>query len=154
MPIDWNASLETGLDVIDEQHKRIIDYINRLDSARTTGDRRRVAEVLDELIDYTQSHFVFEESLMEEAGYAFLKAHRKVHEIFVKRVDAYIARLDRGEDITQELQKTLTRWLLNHIRNEDRDYVEAVKRLAELKQPTQPQPQAEAEPERYRWTLR
>ena len=33
LPIAWNSELDTGIDVIDQQHRRIVDYINALEAA-------------------------------------------------------------------------------------------------------------------------
>ncbi len=125
--IVWTRELDTNIEVIDKQHRRIVDYINALDDAIAGGDRARVRQVLDQLVDYTLSHFAFEESLMEDAGYRFLNAHRRVHEVFTKRVADYQQRFADGEDIAPELQKTLQTWLINHIQNDDNDYAETVR---------------------------
>jgi hemerythrin len=125
--IDWNGSLDTGIDVIDNQHRRIVDYINKLEDTSRNHSMEEVAVVLDELVDYTLSHFTFEESLMEEAGYPFIKAHKRVHELFIRRVGDYMKRFKMGEDISQELHNTLKAWLINHIRNDDNDYAEIVR---------------------------
>ena len=129
MTLVWNNSLETGIDVIDNQHRRIVAYINTLDQARMTGDAKRVNSVIEQLVDYTQSHFGFEEALMEEAGYKFLMPHKKVHELFIRRVAGFTARAAKGEDIAEELQRVLSTWLLNHIAGEDNDYADTVKRM-------------------------
>ena len=71
--------------------------------AQTSLHKVAVAEVIDELVDYTMSHFAFEEELMEEAGYPFCAAHKRVHEIFGKRVSEYRLRFQAGEDITDTL---------------------------------------------------
>lgn len=125
--IEWNNDLDTGIEVIDNQHRRIVDYINHLEDTRSSHSREEVATVLDELVDYTLSHFTFEESLMEEAGYPFIKAHKRVHELFVRRVSDYMQRFKMGEDITEELHNTLKAWLINHIRNDDNDYSEIIR---------------------------
>jgi hemerythrin len=125
--IEWNESLDTGIEVIDNQHKRIVDYINHLEDTRINHSMEEVGEVLDELVDYTLSHFTFEESLMEEAGYPFIKAHKRVHELFIRRVSDYMQRFKMGDDITEELHNTLKAWLINHIRNDDNDYSEIVR---------------------------
>lgn len=129
MPISWNSKLDTGIDVIDAQHRRIVDYVNQLEEARMSGDRHRVGEVIEQLVDYTQSHFSFEETMMEQADYKFLKPHQKVHELFIRRVSTFTVRAAKGEDIAEELQATLTTWLLNHIASEDHDYADAVKKM-------------------------
>lgn len=126
--IVWNNELDTGIEVIDKQHRRIVDYINKLHDVQETGDLKQIGEVLDELVDYTLSHFTFEESLMEEAGYPYIKAHKRVHQLFVKRVNEYLQRFQSGEDITLELLNTLKAWLINHIRNDDNDYSDIVKK--------------------------
>ena len=125
--IKWASDLDTGILVIDNQHKRIVEYINKLIDAQVTHDKEQISNVLNELIDYTLSHFTFEESLMEEARYPFIKAHKRVHQLFVKRIGDYVQRFKMGEDITDELLNTLQAWLINHIKSDDNDYVEIVK---------------------------
>ena len=125
--IQWSPTLETGIDVIDQQHKRIVDYINALRIAQGKGDRGAVAKTIDDVIDYTQSHFGFEEALMEDAGYPLLNAHKRVHELFIRRVAVLNQRFKSGEDIAQDLHNVLARWLITHIQTEDRHYVGAVK---------------------------
>ena len=122
----WSADLETGIEIIDEQHKRIVHYINELYDVREGKNSSTVANVINELVDYTVSHFAFEESLMEQAGYPFVGPHKKVHELFVERVSHFVERHKQGEDITEELLKMLNTWLVNHIKSEDGDYIEVV----------------------------
>lgn len=125
--IIWTDSLNTGIDVIDTQHRRIVDYINMLHDTRVTSDVMVIENVMCALVDYTISHFGFEEALMEEAGYEFVRPHKKVHELFIRRIDELQKRFKNGEDILDELQSLLTRWLLNHIKHDDSSYVDAVR---------------------------
>ena len=126
--LTWQDDLNTGIEVIDDQHRRIVSMINQLHQAQARGVALVVADVIDELVDYTLSHFAFEEELMEEAGYPFCAAHRRVHEVFTKRVSEYRLRFQAGEDVVDELKSMLSRWLFNHIRNDDRAYSEQVRR--------------------------
>jgi len=127
MPFVWNARLNTNIRVIDEQHRRIVDYINALEQANLTADRQMIAEAIAGVTDYTQSHFAFEESLLEEADYRFLKPHKKVHELFIRRIDSYAERHNKGENVGEELYNLLSTWLVNHIQHDDADYVASVK---------------------------
>lgn len=129
MPIVWESKLDTGIEVIDAQHKRIVEYINDLEIAKMKLDKQMVNDIIEQLIDYTQSHFGFEEEMLEEAGYKFLKPHKKVHELFIRRVTDFTIRAAKGEDIVDELHSMLSKWLVNHIANEDRDYADAVKQM-------------------------
>ena len=123
----WTNSLDTGIEVIDGQHRRIVEYINQLHDAKLTQNRQTIRQVIDDMVDYTVSHFGFEETLIEDAGYEFVRPHKRVHELFIKRVNEYKQRFDAGENVTDELHNLLSRWLFNHIRNDDAAYVKAVK---------------------------
>ncbi len=129
--IEWTRDLESGIPIIDSQHKRIIDFINELDDASTTGDKDKTAHVMEGLLNYTITHFEFEEALMEKASYVFLKAHKRIHEIFMKKVAAIRDRAHQGENVAPELLKLLKLWLTSHIKGEDRDYIEAVKTITD-----------------------
>lgn len=65
MKMKWVPEYNTGIDVIDDQHKRILDYINEIDEIDVNTNRARVKQILENIIDYTQSHFTFEESLQK-----------------------------------------------------------------------------------------
>jgi len=124
--LEWSKDLDTHIDIIDQQHKRIVHYINDLHEAQQAQDRHKIGDVIDELVDYTVSHFAFEESLMEQAEYPFLVPHQKVHGLFVKKINKFVGRFSEGEDVADELLIMLQKWLVNHIRNEDGDYVPIV----------------------------
>lgn len=127
--LHWSSDLNTGIEVIDKQHQRIVDYLNELDSANESGDRAVTNHVLKELVDYTLTHFAFEEELQEKANYPFLKAHKRVHEIFTKRVAEFQQRATAGENVAPELLSMLKIWLVNHIKGDDADYAESVKKM-------------------------
>ncbi|MBL4659987.1 MAG: bacteriohemerythrin [Alcanivoracaceae bacterium] len=131
--LKWTSELEIGIPPIDKQHKRIVDYINQLEEIKGTTNREEVDNVLNQLVDYTLSHFAFEEELMEESGYMFVNAHKRVHKLFVRKVGVFVDRHKLGEDITLELLITLKTWLVNHIKNDDNDYSEVVKNKMHLK---------------------
>ncbi|WP_111895507.1 bacteriohemerythrin [Acinetobacter sp. MB5] len=125
--MEWNESYNIGIDVIDHQHRQILDYINALDQIRISGDRHKIQEILDDLIDYTQSHFSFEENLLEQVMYQYLPSHKGIHDIFVKRLNEYRHRFAKGEAVENDLHRLLSKWLINHIQHDDQDYVLSVR---------------------------
>lgn len=125
----WDSSLSVGLDIIDNQHRRILDYINEVNSAMHAHDREKVGEVIDQMVDYTLTHFAFEEEMMEKAGYKILSAHKAVHEAFTRQIRDYKRRFAAGEDVTRELLAALRVWLTNHIKRDDKDYAPAVRAM-------------------------
>ena len=127
MKMKWVPEYNTGIDVIDDQHRRILDYINEIVEISEGSDRARVKQILDNIIDYTQSLFTFEESLQEEAGYKYRVPHKRVHDLFIKKIESYRHRFELGQSIESELHEVLSKWLINHIQHDDADYVGAVK---------------------------
>ncbi|WP_374324034.1 bacteriohemerythrin [Azonexus sp.] len=127
MPINWTSDLDTGIPVIDQQHRRIVDFINDLEAAQVLGNQEKIKQVIYDCIDYTLSHFAFEESMQEEAGYPYCKPHKKVHELFTRKVAEYQQRMELGDDVAEELHGMLARWLVNHIKRDDADYVASVR---------------------------
>lgn len=128
MRIAWGPEYELGILVIDQQHKRIVDYINDLDRLAGQPDAYLgVARILYDLVDYTESHFSFEEALMERAGYKALDDHHHVHRAFTHRVESLLRSNENGEDVAEALLQLLEKWLLHHILEEDRAYTDEVK---------------------------
>ena len=125
--MEWNETYNIGIDGIDNQHRQILDYINALEQVKNTGQRDKIKEVLEDLIDYTQSHFSFEENLLEQVSYQYLPSHRGIHELFVKRLNDYRLKFEKGEAIENDLYRLLSKWLINHIQHDDQDYVDAVR---------------------------
>lgn len=125
--MEWNETYNIGIEVIDNQHRQILDYINALEQVKNTGQRDKIKEVLEDLIDYTQSHFSFEENLLEQVSYQYLPSHRGIHELFVKRLNDYRLKFEKGEAIENDLYRLLSKWLINHIQHDDQDYVDAVR---------------------------
>ncbi|MDD2945716.1 bacteriohemerythrin [Acinetobacter sp. A1-4-2] len=125
--MEWNETYNIGIDVIDNQHRQILDYINALEQVKNTGQRDKIKEVLEDLIDYTQSHFSFEENLLEQVSYQYLPSHRGIHDLFVKRLNDYRLKFEKGESIEKDLYRLLSKWLINHIQHDDQDYVDAVR---------------------------
>ena len=127
MSIKWSKDWELGIPVVDSQHQRIVQYINKIGDKNIARDKQAIEDIMAELKDYTRSHFAFEETLMEEAGYGFVKAHARVHELFIRKIDDYWQEHKNGKDISDDLMKTLESWLYNHIMHDDQDYSDIVR---------------------------
>ena len=123
----WDDTYNTDIEVIDTQHRQIVDYINKLHGAISTQNKHAVDEVLESLIDYTISHFSFEEVLMENHGYPLAEAHRRVHQAFTDRIMRYQQEWAEGKDISRRLLNDLKIWLISHIQKEDQDYAREIR---------------------------
>ncbi|HTH13782.1 MAG TPA: bacteriohemerythrin, partial [Spirochaetia bacterium] len=123
--IVWSAALEVGHKVIDAQHKRLVDLVNRLSAALRSGQARATQEkVLAELIDYTQTHFGDEETLFKASKYPDQKGHLAQHQDFVQTVSQFQADFTAGRVVLgSDTLKFLKDWLVNHIQGTDRGIV-------------------------------
>ncbi|MDR0666316.1 MAG: bacteriohemerythrin [Campylobacteraceae bacterium] len=130
---NWNSSYELGINVIDNQHKKLVQYINELQAALTTQNREQIYMVLMGMTNYTISHFAFEEQLMEEAGYPMTKPHKKIHESFVATIQKYKSSFEEGRNITGQFMAELQIWLTHHIAQDDNDYKQCVEKMLEDK---------------------
>ena len=68
--IEWNKKYETGVSVFDNEHKKLVAIINRLNRAMMAGDGSKVIKaIIGELIDNTATHVKHEENEMVKHGY-------------------------------------------------------------------------------------
>ena len=120
--IDWSPALFVGHTGIDEQHKRLVEIANALNSAMHSGEgTQAMGHVLNELVDYTVKHFAYEEGEMKQHHYPKSEAHLAEHKKLVAEVSAFKKKFDSGQAaISVELMGFLRDWLLNHILKVDK----------------------------------
>jgi hemerythrin-like metal-binding protein len=129
MFVQWSDELSVGIESVDQQHQALVDMINRLYAAMKGGKTQDImAGVLDELLAYTQTHFRYEENLMQRTGFRGLANHRRAHEELVAKAlgvrnEFSAGRLVIGADIMNFLKS----WLVNHIQGMDRLYAPHIK---------------------------
>lgn len=125
----WSASLSVGLDSIDEQHKVLVDLINELyQQMNSNATQATIGRVLTKLVDYTKTHFSYEENLFKRHGYDGEKAHRAIHTELVYKLLAFKGEFETGKsDISVELMEFLKDWLIKHIKKTDTKYVPFLK---------------------------
>ncbi len=124
--VEWKDEYSVGIESIDMQHRKLLNLINSLQTAvnYSTGDVFE-QEALDELVDYTKTHFSYEEALMEEHGYPDFTTHRAEHELMISRVDSVLKEYREDKDTAmQNAIDFLKDWLINHINGTDKQYSE------------------------------
>ncbi len=128
-PIVWRADFATGVSIIDDQHRVLINMLNEA-SAKLT-DHSPLDDwgrVVQGLLSYAGYHFQTEERLMTEYGYdqdraALAAEHVRQHQDFAGKVVAASDRIKAGQRIPKaELVAFLTSWLSNHILHTDKEF--------------------------------
>ena len=120
----WKDEYSVGVDVLDDDHRKLLNLINKFQTAvqYQTGEVFE-KEALAEVIDYTKYHFEREEKMMEEAGYADIETHKKIHRSMIAKIDGFMLEYDKqGHLALQEVSEYLQTWLVEHINGTDQDY--------------------------------
>lgn len=85
MPIKWSDDLLTGNELIDSQHKTLIEMINDFYSAAGKGKSgEKTLQLLDFLKDYILKHFAAEETLTRNSNYPEKDDHIESHNYYRK----------------------------------------------------------------------
>lgn len=122
--VAWDDSLSVGIEVIDEDHKKLLSLINNLQTAilYPTGEAFE-RQALGELVDYTKYHFAREEKLMQDNGYPDFEPHKEQHEKMIMEVSSYMDAYEKNREATiDDLTSFLKTWLINHIAGTDQNY--------------------------------
>lgn len=122
----WQVKYETGIQSIDNDHKRLVEMIDSLFDAMSKGEAKEaIGEIVNGLIQYSVVHFNREEVYMKTTGYENFDKHKAAHDSFTEKVKGYRKSLESGQfNITVEVVSFLRDWLINHIQFTDRDYIE------------------------------
>ncbi len=121
----WHARFATGIEVIDVQHRRLVELLNRLASqAASPLSIGALSQILDELTEYASYHFETEESIWRE----FLPDDPLTHEHHLshRSFESEVRALQQGtdtllvEEVTERTLAFLTGWLISHILESDR----------------------------------
>jgi len=121
---EFTKDLETGNALIDQEHRELIDAINKLlDACRKGQGRSEVVKTAQFMQSYTAKHFADEERLQAQSRYPDYVRHRGYHAAFKKTVAELVQKLDtQGASVALvgELNTALAGWLINHIKMEDK----------------------------------
>ena len=120
----WNACFITGLHDVDEQHRRLVDLINRFGTLTMDHDGASIASletVFGELADYARYHFAEEEAMMEanQLDTHLVSQHRANHASFLDEVALLHRGASDNRDAAKYLLQFLTHWLAYHILGSD-----------------------------------
>ena len=129
MYAEFDDTLITGNEMIDSQHKELIDKINKLlDSCETSKDKLVAIKTLDYLADYTEFHFGEEEKLQESIEYPGIEAHKKEHDKLREVVKELYEMLEEEEGpsnaFVEQVNLNVIEWLYGHIKTFDRSVAE------------------------------
>ncbi|MDF2944601.1 MAG: hypothetical protein K0S01_3459 [Herbinix sp.] len=123
---EFKDEFRTGIESIDKEHAKLFEITNR--AYETLVDEfipdkyDYIVEILDELKDYTVTHFQHEEEYMMSIRYKKLFSQKAEHEEFIEKVSSYdLSNLDENQkDAILEILNFLADWLVHHILESDK----------------------------------
>jgi hemerythrin len=123
---EWSDSFITGIAVVDQQHRRLTDMVNRFGDGLSQNQVSQddLCHLLGEMGHYASEHFRDEETLMQDAGIdpRHYAAHFRVHRDFELEVQSMASDiLDPSQGSARHLLDFLMHWLAYHILGMDQN---------------------------------
>lgn len=132
--LEWTNEYYTYNKVIDNQHKQIIDYANKVHHALYNNDKNEVDEAFRGAIEYTKYHFSEEQKIQMEnkENYPKIKEHFEEHKKFIKAINEEYEAFKTSSNwrkIAENFSGLLGKLLIEHIGVWDKEFV----RTADIK---------------------
>jgi hemerythrin len=131
----WENKYATGIEVIDTQHKKLIDITNELYRACLSRSRTLDAvfkESMSRMVEYVRYHFTEEQELLQRIGYPKALEHKRQHDTLIKQILEAAKDYDSGKKfVPNTFVRTLRDWVFGHIAVSDKifsDYINEQKR--------------------------
>ena len=120
----WNENLDTGIAIIDEQHKQLVLLLNQLAAALTRDNLLEINDIFAELTQYAEFHFATEEQIWIEylGNDSWLSSHQLSHSSFLpKALELSASGTNRSQaQVIENFILFLIRWLAFHILDSDK----------------------------------
>lgn len=124
--IAWSDRLSVGIDLIDTQHKSLIQKIADLEDALRRGQgTAEIVRVLGFLAEYVDFHFGTEERNMKGSDYADMAAHVAKHEEFrqtLSNLGEDFEEEGATQDLADSIETLLMHWFASHITDVDQRF--------------------------------
>jgi len=128
MPImEWDNSLDIGVESMNNEHKQILALMNKIYDANEAGQSgAQINSLVAQLARVTIKHFKDEEAYMESIGFPGLGPHKLIHQDLLGKYTAFATKIERdGGKVPADFLSFLKRWLTAHIRGVDIKYGQA-----------------------------
>jgi len=125
--IQWDKRSETGVPLIDVQHKGIVSIINTFYYMMGTkvNNYMLYSCISDTLKNYSNIHFITEETFLEECQYDNIDQHKELHRKLAIGIDI-IEREGIKTNDPRPLLEFLKKWWLEHINEQDMQYAQKI----------------------------
>lgn len=126
----WRNEFSCNVEEIDNQHKRLFEIGGKLYDLVSLGNEYdhydEIMKILEELREYTEYHFLYEEKLLQDQGYEQYDIHKIEHDFFIKKLKR-LENLNIDEKQDESVMQIITfvaDWISSHIMKTDIQYKE------------------------------
>jgi len=121
MGLQWRDQLSVGNDLIDTDHKHLIEVINNAEECLRNGNRKELAVTLDELARYSNTHFEREELIARAVGYPTVEQLHDSHTKLVETLNTFRSEVTEAwtDASFNRFGTYLRNWLIQHVIKED-----------------------------------
>ncbi len=124
--IKWQESFNTNIKSIDDQHKKLVDILNKMDQSKY-DEKGIILETFYELFEYVKYHFSFEEELMRSRNYSDYENHKIMHDKINSTLQKHYESFQSEDSIdAHTIISFLMDWLLTHIMQKDKLYAREI----------------------------
>lgn len=123
---EFKEEFKTGIPQIDEEHKKlfeIADQIYELKNEEFMHDKYdNIRAILEQLREYTDTHFTHEEEYMRSIGYKNMFMQKVQHDALRQQMAEWdLDSIDENQDEAIDQMLTIvTDWLVDHILGYDK----------------------------------
>lgn len=130
----WNKNFETGIELIDEQHQKLVNILNKLAAhLANRSDEVILNDIFNELANYADYHFKTEEKIWDEyfQDDIWSLEHKDTHGSFMAQVITIKNNEARKplDDVVYDIVSFLSKWLAYHILDTDKHLAIAVREM-------------------------
>ena len=121
MGLQWREQLSVGNDLIDSDHKHLIDIINQADRGLQAMSRTSLLTALEELDKYSRVHFSLEEKIAQAVGFLDLGQLHSSHMLLLEALNRIAQEIGEqwNKPAADHFGQFLREWLINHVIKED-----------------------------------
>ena len=123
MPIlVWSDEYSINVAEIDEQHKKLLDHVNRLHAGvEAQIDKQELHQLVEDLYEYATFHFASEERLMKQYGMDHINKHHVEHKLLLKHLNHICNAISQGKRPAFYSEYDVSNdWFLAHIMDFDK----------------------------------
>ena len=119
--MEWDRAVECGVEAIDDDHKRLVEFMNTIYAEMMTGEGAGdVESLLSKIATLMEGHFAEEETLMVKSAFAQTASHQRMHREMLERISLLRRSLQGGRaDIGREIFEHLATYLRDHMLKAD-----------------------------------